>query len=460
MPVDVVVDGPRGRRVRAVWRRTPTVVGALLVCSAAVAALPLIALTIAVGVYLVVWIDFRAHPEKVWPDWFEGVRGMLAPMWLVALSVTTVGVLLGLRLLRENRNLILFLRRFGYRPATQTVTEATSRLGDFWRVVTLDDENIEALGPGDGVEGFVEVVGTVKRSYRSVAPVVVKGWKLVMRAAAAGLALALVLVVSPGPDWTARGERAGASHRPGSETRQRRSTQRPHRRSGPRRRGGDGHGVVRLCRRRVAAVDPSTTRLWRRLPRRHGRSRLRRAAHRGATPHRGRATDRRGAEAQGVRPSAHRADGQLSGVARDRARNGRHLRGTADRYLGAHGERAVGDRGAGRSFRGPVCVHRCVRPTSSAHRSRARPSHAAAFHIPRRSAGPRIYARCSGHEAFRPCTRVDARTAHSPASSDQRSLLSCTLDGRGEPRRGSKVPSLVPYRVTGLRADAWLAGSY
>ena len=207
MPVDVVVDGPRGRRVRAVWRRTPTVVGALLVCSAAVAALPLIALTIAVGVYLVVWIDFRAHPEKVWPDWFEGVRGMLAPMWLVALSVTTVGVLLGLRLLRENRNLILFLRRFGYRPATQTVTEATSRLGDFWRVVTLDDENIEALGPGEGVEGFVEVVGTVKRSYRSVAPVVVKGWKLVMRAAAAGLALALVLVVSPGPDWTARGER-------------------------------------------------------------------------------------------------------------------------------------------------------------------------------------------------------------------------------------------------------------
>jgi hypothetical protein len=207
MPVDVVVDGPRGRRVRAVWRRTPTVVGAILVCSAAMAALPLIALTIAVGVYLVVWIDFRAHPEKVWPDWFEGVRGMLAPMWLVALSVTTVGVLLGLRLLRENRNLILFLRRFGYRLATQTVTEATSRLGDFWRVVTLDDENIEALGPGEGVEGFVEVVGTVKRSYRSVAPVVVKGWKLVMRAAAAGLALALVLVVSPGPDWTARGER-------------------------------------------------------------------------------------------------------------------------------------------------------------------------------------------------------------------------------------------------------------
>ncbi len=207
MPVDLVLDGPPGRRLRAAWRRTPTLLGALLVCSAAVAVLPLIVLTIAVGIYLLVWIDFRAHPEKVWPDWFEQMRGMLAPLWLVALSVTAVGFLLGLRLLRENRNLILFLRRFGYRPATQTVTEATSRLGDFWRVVTLDDDNVESLGSGEGVEGLVEAVGTVKRSYQAAAPVVARAWKLVMRAAAAGLAVALVLVVGPGPDWDARTER-------------------------------------------------------------------------------------------------------------------------------------------------------------------------------------------------------------------------------------------------------------
>lgn len=204
MPVDVIWDGPPGRRLRAAWRRTPTVLGALLVGSGAMAVLPLVAATIAVGIYVVVWLDFRAHPDKVWPDWFQEIRGSLVPLWLVALAVTVVGFVLGLRLLRGNRNLILFLRRFGYRPATHVVTEATSHLGDFWRVVTLDDDRVESLGAGEGVEGLVDVVSNVKRWYRSAAPVVTKAWKLGMRAAAAGLAIALVFVVGPGPDWTAR----------------------------------------------------------------------------------------------------------------------------------------------------------------------------------------------------------------------------------------------------------------
>jgi hypothetical protein len=109
---------------------------------------------------------------------------------------------------RENRILILFLRGFGYRPATQTVTEATGRLGDFWRVVTLDDDDVESLGPGEGVEGLVAAVGTVKRGYRAAAPVVARAWKAILRIAAAGLAL--VVVLYDGPDWTARGDRPAA----------------------------------------------------------------------------------------------------------------------------------------------------------------------------------------------------------------------------------------------------------
>ena len=203
MPVEMVWDGPPGRRLRAAWRRLPTVLGAVLTCLAAAAVLPLIALTIAVGIYLFVWIDWLDHPEKEWPEWFEKIRGSLVPLWLVALAIAVVGCAVGLRLLRANRKLILFLRRFGYRPATHAVTEATSHLGDFWRVVTLDDDKIEPLAAGGGVESLVDTVSDAKRAYQAAAPVVTKVWKIVMWAAATTLVVALVFVVSPGPDWTA-----------------------------------------------------------------------------------------------------------------------------------------------------------------------------------------------------------------------------------------------------------------
>ena len=66
-------------------------------------------------------------------------------------------------------------------------------------MVTLDDDSIESLGSGDVVEDLVEVVSGVKRSYRSARPRVTKGWKLVMRGAAAVLAISLIFVVRPGP---------------------------------------------------------------------------------------------------------------------------------------------------------------------------------------------------------------------------------------------------------------------
>jgi hypothetical protein len=124
----------------------------------------------------------------------------------------------GFRLLRANRNLVLFLRRFGYRPATHAVTEATLRLGDFWRVVTLDDRSIEALDAGDRVEGLVEAVGRIEHGYRSVAPIVAKGWKFLIRFAVATVAVALAVALVPGPDWTARADRITAIATPSQQT--------------------------------------------------------------------------------------------------------------------------------------------------------------------------------------------------------------------------------------------------
>ena len=210
MYVDVVSDGPPGRRLRVAWRRAPTIFGAVLVCVGATVVLPLIFLSLAVGFYLIAWIDFQSHPEKVWPDWFQDIRGSLVPIWISALVVTVTLFVVGFKLLRANRNLVLFLRRFGYRPATQAVTDAALRLGDFWRVVTLDDHSIEALDAGDRVESLIEVTSRVRHTYRSVAPAVTKAWRLLIRAALATVFIALAFTLIPGPNWNARVERITA----------------------------------------------------------------------------------------------------------------------------------------------------------------------------------------------------------------------------------------------------------
>ena len=103
--------------------------------------------------------------------------------------------------------MVLFLRRFGYQPATSTVSEAVSRLGDFWRVVTLDDDRVKSLGAGDALEDLVETVSGVTRSFRAAAPTAKTLWRVAMRVAVVGLAVALCFVLWPGPDWTNRLDR-------------------------------------------------------------------------------------------------------------------------------------------------------------------------------------------------------------------------------------------------------------
>ena len=84
MPVEVVLDGPAGRQLRAAARRSPTILGGLLVCCGATAVLAVVVITPAVVIYALVWLDFRSHPEKLWPGWFDEFRGDLVPLWLLA----------------------------------------------------------------------------------------------------------------------------------------------------------------------------------------------------------------------------------------------------------------------------------------------------------------------------------------------------------------------------------------
>jgi len=65
----------------------------------------------------------------------------------ISIPIAIVGVRVGLRVLRGERGLVLFLRRFGQSDTTKAVTFAARKtVGGSWRLVTLDDEQIAPLG--------------------------------------------------------------------------------------------------------------------------------------------------------------------------------------------------------------------------------------------------------------------------------------------------------------------------
>lgn len=62
-----------------------------------------------------------------------------------------ISLVLGLRVMRGRRHLVLFLRKFGFADASEALTFAVSgALGRRWRLVTLDDSQVEAVGVGRG----------------------------------------------------------------------------------------------------------------------------------------------------------------------------------------------------------------------------------------------------------------------------------------------------------------------
>jgi hypothetical protein len=73
---------------------------------------------------------------------------------------------LGLRLVRKNRRLVLFLRRFGNTGATKTVRDAALDIGRSWRLVTLDDQEVDPLGVGSTLTVRDSLTGYTERAKR------------------------------------------------------------------------------------------------------------------------------------------------------------------------------------------------------------------------------------------------------------------------------------------------------
>lgn len=141
MPIRVVHDHPVTQRWRRARRRLALLAGAVLVLVGLLAgALPLL--------FVVLLVAGLVRADIEVPDLDAESTGLL----LTLLVVAVVGLAGGLRLARGRRSGVLFLRRFQLAAPTEALSYAAAHaIGRRWRVVTLDDADVEAVGVARGL---------------------------------------------------------------------------------------------------------------------------------------------------------------------------------------------------------------------------------------------------------------------------------------------------------------------
>ena len=140
MPVNVLMEQPHARHLVGLRRGIATLLGlALILVSWA---------TLPVFAYL---LYQYVHTHS---SWGFG-KGTTVALLALVIALLFVPWLVGLRLVRASRRLVLFLRRFGYTDATDALTfAALTSMGRSWRLVTLDDAAVAPVGISRGMTKF------------------------------------------------------------------------------------------------------------------------------------------------------------------------------------------------------------------------------------------------------------------------------------------------------------------
>jgi hypothetical protein len=162
----IVLDHPHRHLGRRLWRRVTTLVGGVLLMVGLTASVPALPSTFAVGTLGMAW----ATAEETDPDPLADIPVReIVLVWAVTAPVAIIGMRSGLRLLRRNRSLILFLRRFGYDDAQSAITYAVLQtIGGSWRVVTLDDAEMVPIGVADGTRRVFSAGRVASKSIISI----------------------------------------------------------------------------------------------------------------------------------------------------------------------------------------------------------------------------------------------------------------------------------------------------
>jgi hypothetical protein len=165
MPVHLVLDYPRRHRIAHMWRALSALAGSVMLLGA-FAFVPVFLFLL-----FAVIAENRSGGASRHPS--TDASGTVALISGIVVTISILGALVGLRLIRGTRALVLFLRRFRYGDASRAVTFAVAKtIGRSWRLVTLDDAAIAAVGIATGTKRLLrwEQIGltTLGRAWKSV----------------------------------------------------------------------------------------------------------------------------------------------------------------------------------------------------------------------------------------------------------------------------------------------------
>lgn len=132
MPFKLITKPASHNIFRHLFRKITQLIGVMLVIvGLAASSLPVL--------FLVIGAVSIISPSADFPD----LDAAQAVTFIVATLIAVIGIALGLKLIRGRRRLVLLLRRFGFSEATKTLSyAAASAMGQRWRLVTLDDNEI------------------------------------------------------------------------------------------------------------------------------------------------------------------------------------------------------------------------------------------------------------------------------------------------------------------------------
>lgn len=189
--VGVRITARRGYLVLRTWRRLRGLLGGLLLTSAA----GLGWLNILLPFYVA--MDVSGGDDDLTPDG-RALFDVVGRLLVLVLVGSTGAWLAGRYLLRARRGMVLWLRKFEYRNATEVVGAALDHIGRTWRVVTLDDLSTRPVGVALGLRLPGRLLTAAGRAGPRIVGIAVAVGRLTTKLSVAGLVALVVWSWSQG----------------------------------------------------------------------------------------------------------------------------------------------------------------------------------------------------------------------------------------------------------------------